>query len=355
MSIKFELSPKDLISSINVCLKSGVVPFIQSSPGLGKSSIVKSIAEDKQLELIDLRLSMCDPCDLQGLPRFINNRAEFVPFDIFPVEDTPIPKGKNGWILFLDEFNSAPKAVQAAAYKIVLDRMIGNHKLHNSCAVICAGNNATDRAITTELSTAMKSRLIHLHLKIDVNEWIEYALKNDFDPRVISYIKMNGENLNNFNPENQLEDTFSSPRTWEFASKILKTIYSKTNSFDVPNEYRPLLVGTLGESVGCSFMGYLEVYNRIPTFEEIMRDPQNTKIPHEKELLYALVIGLVPRTNVDNLGTLFNYIDRIEDRSICIMYLKYITNANKGIELLASPDYQKIVTKFNSIVGKDNE
>lgn len=39
----------------------------------------------------------------------------FMPFNIFPLENTPLPKGKNGWLLFLDEFNSAPKDVQAAA------------------------------------------------------------------------------------------------------------------------------------------------------------------------------------------------------------------------------------------------
>ena len=41
-------------------------------------------------------------------------RAAFAPFEMFPTKDTPLPQGKNGWVLLLDEMNSAAKAVQAA-------------------------------------------------------------------------------------------------------------------------------------------------------------------------------------------------------------------------------------------------
>jgi MoxR-like ATPase len=83
-------------------MKCGLVPFIQSSPGIGKSSIVKQIAKEYNLKLIDLRLSTCDPTDLTGLPHFEEGRAVFSPFDIFPVSNDDIPKNKDGWLLFLN-------------------------------------------------------------------------------------------------------------------------------------------------------------------------------------------------------------------------------------------------------------
>ncbi|MFR7882339.1 MAG: hypothetical protein ACLU5J_13335 [Christensenellales bacterium] len=89
-----------------------------------KSSVDKQIAKEYNLKLIDLRLS-CDPTDLTGLPHFEGRKATFSPFDIFPTEYAPIPENKEGWLLFLDEFNSANKAVQAASYKLILDRMVG--------------------------------------------------------------------------------------------------------------------------------------------------------------------------------------------------------------------------------------
>lgn len=42
-------------------------------------------------------------------------KAAFAPFAMFPtIKDEPA-KDMKGWILLLDEFNSAPKSVQAAA------------------------------------------------------------------------------------------------------------------------------------------------------------------------------------------------------------------------------------------------
>ena len=103
MDSLYRSTPRQARSHIAQCLDVGLVPFIQSSPGMGKSSIVRSIAEEANLKLIDLRLSTCAPEDLVGLPRFINDRAEFVPFkDLFPLADQPLPEGKNGWLLFLN-------------------------------------------------------------------------------------------------------------------------------------------------------------------------------------------------------------------------------------------------------------
>ena len=49
---------KDLLK---VCLLSDVVPFIVGSAGIGKSAIVKQLAEENNLDLIDLRLTQLQP------------------------------------------------------------------------------------------------------------------------------------------------------------------------------------------------------------------------------------------------------------------------------------------------------
>ena len=47
----------------------------------------------------------------------------------------------------MDEFNSALPSVQAACYKLVLDRMVGQHHLHKKCFIVACGNKETDNAI----------------------------------------------------------------------------------------------------------------------------------------------------------------------------------------------------------------
>src|SRR6185437_6512290 len=113
----YTVTPRQTRKFITRCMISGLVPFIQSSPAMGKSAIVAAVAREYGLQLIDHRLSTSAPEDLSGLPRFREDGiATFAPFDTFPTDDMPIPEGKQGWLLFLDEFNSASKMVQAAAY-----------------------------------------------------------------------------------------------------------------------------------------------------------------------------------------------------------------------------------------------
>ena len=113
----YRCTPRQVKRFVTDVLFAGLVPYVQSSPGMGKSSIMRAIASELNLQLIDHRLSTSAPEDLSGLPRFDEDgKARFSPFaDLFPTEDTPLPPGKEGWMLFLDEFNSASKSVQAAA------------------------------------------------------------------------------------------------------------------------------------------------------------------------------------------------------------------------------------------------
>lgn len=62
-----------------------------------------------------MRLAQCDPTDLLGFPTIVHDRAGYRPMETFPIEGDEVPAGYAGWLLFLDEFNSAPIAVQAAA------------------------------------------------------------------------------------------------------------------------------------------------------------------------------------------------------------------------------------------------
>src|ERR1700741_4719508 len=186
---------------VAIAFAAGLVPMIHGSPAIGKSSIVNQIAEKYHLKVIDLRLAQCDPTDLSGFPMKNGDKASYVPLDTFPLEGDDIPEGYEGWLLFMDEFTSAPKAVQAAAYKVILDRMVGQNKLHKNVAICCAGNMESDNAIVEEMSTAMQSRLVHLELVVDAKEWVEWATSNNVDYRITSFINFKPSMIYTFKPD----------------------------------------------------------------------------------------------------------------------------------------------------------
>jgi hypothetical protein len=97
-----QVSPSQAKELVIHAIKRKVVPMLHGSPSSSKSSIVRQIAEMANLEVIDIRLSQFDPVFLLGLPDVQGPLASLIPFDLFPLEGMDLPKGKAGWIIFLN-------------------------------------------------------------------------------------------------------------------------------------------------------------------------------------------------------------------------------------------------------------
>jgi MoxR-like ATPase len=301
----YTVTPRQARKYVVRCMMAHLVPFIQGSPAIGKSAIVRAIAKEYNLALIDHRLSTSAPEDLSGLPRFREDGvATFAPFDTFPTDDMPLPEGKDGWILFLDEFNSASKMVQAAAYKLVLDRGVGQKKLHPRVVLVAAGNLSTDRAIVNPISTAMQSRLIHLTMELDFNEFMEdVAFPQKWDSRIIAYLNYKRSALHDFRPDHN-EKTFCSPRTWEFVNRLI-------TGQDVRDEDAALYAGAITSGVAVDFINFTKVYDSLPKFSDIARDPEGTDVPIDSATRWATVMHLVENVADENFDSVATYINRL--------------------------------------------
>lgn len=290
-------------------LEAGLVANLVGSPGIGKSALVHSVAKLANLELIDYRASTGIPVDMQGLPFRTGNHAEFLPFShIFPTVGTPVPEGRNGWLLFLDEMNSASKAMQTALYKLILDKWVGQHKLHPQVHIVCAGNRESDKAIVTKLSTAMQSRLIHFDIEVNAKEWIEdVGIAYKYDHRILAYISAYPEKLNDFNPDHSYH-TFCCPRTWQFMSQLLEQEPSKTA---LPVKKLPLYAGTITPGIAADFVQFTAVYTSLVTMAQVIKDPLGSPVPTDNAAKWATVTSLAQNcgTNVD-IAKLNEYIKR---------------------------------------------
>lgn len=284
------------------CMKAGLVPMVKSSPGIGKSSLVRDIANQAKLKVIDIRLAQIESIDLNGFPDLSGKYATYKPFDTFPTEDTPIPDGYVGWIIFFDELNSADRDLLGSAYKIILDRMVGQEKLHPNAFCVAAGNLSTDNAVVTELPTAMQSRLVHLNLNADLEEWINHAIEADYDHRIISFLEFRPDFLMKFDP-NHNDETFCSPRTWEFASRLCKDIKDLS-------ERLPVIAGAVTEGVAREFIAFSKLTDHV-NIKDVLASPDTADVPKDTGTLFAITGMLAGHATKDNIDTLMIYIERL--------------------------------------------
>lgn len=335
----FEVNLNQAKQFVIECFEANLVPQLLSSPGIGKSSIVKELAKEYSLELIDLRLSQIESVDLLGFPVTTGNKAKYLPFDTFPLEEDSIPQGKNGWILFLDELPLASKEVQRAAYRLILDREVGQYKLHENVYIVAAGNLMTDRALVQPLSTAIESRIIDILIKPDLNTLISnVAIPNRWDERVIAYLQYAPDKLMTFDP-NSTEKKYACPRTWEFVSKLIK-------SKEVSIDKLALLVGTVG-SVASDFVSFCSIYGEVPTINEILNNPLEVPVPNSVSLRYATITHLSQNVKEDTLNDVFKYVNRFSaDMRVLFFRLLVIKDKN----LVTHPVFAEHMVEFSKHV-----
>jgi MoxR-like ATPase len=322
-------------------IKAKLVPILTGSPGMGKSQIYQQIADKFKLLLIDVRLSTCDLTDLTGFPAINGNKASYVPMDTFPLEGDEIPNGYSGWLLLFDELTSAVPALQAAAYKILLDRKIGQANLHSHVAVCAAGNLETDNAVVHPMSTALQSRLVHLELAVDATEWIEWAGEHGIDHRITSFINFKPSMLYTFQADHT-DKTYACPRTWEFANRVLKI------TEDDSKQRLPMLTGTLSEGVAREFLTFIAIYKDLPTIQQIVSAPDVVAVPKEPSVLFALTGSIANHATKENHDDLITFIDRLPVEFKVICFREMIRRTNKAA--MSWPAMQKWITRNATVL-----
>lgn len=274
------ISTTELYSHLETLIDSDTPVFIHGSPGIGKSYIVADIAEKKNLELVDVRLSQMDPVDLRGVPSIKGDQTVWMPPVFFPKDMDS--KG----ILFLDELNSAPPSVQAAIYQLVLNRKMGEYELPKNWRILCAGNRVSDRGVVFRLPTPLANRMVHLHVQARFEDFKLFAIKNSVHSFVIGFLGFRPDLLST-EPvvEDDANPAFATPRSYEMLSNILK------NSTDI-NKITPIIYGTIGYSAGIEFTSYVKVYEELPDVAAVY-EGHYPVIEKQPALLYALVSALV--------------------------------------------------------------
>src|SRR5262245_13767850 len=234
------MKPSRIAEVISTLIDTRWPLFVWGPPGVGKSSIVRSVASAKNLPVLDVRASLLDPTDLRGIPTIANGRAVWCPPSFLPAKkDSP-------GLLFFDELNAAPPLVQASLYQLTLDRRVGEYTLPDGWTVIAAGNRAEDRSVTFRMPAALANRFVHLDFEVNFDDWRTWAFSAGVHPLVTSFLSVRRELLFDMSVP---ERGFPTPRSWEIVSDALKAAGSS-------RAIRDVVLGIVGEGASIEFLAH---------------------------------------------------------------------------------------------------
>ena len=333
--------------------------FLWGPPGIGKSAVPREICRERQINLVDIRMSLLDPTDLRGIPAVVDEKCEKCKGTggisgedkNCPVcggtglrtmakwlEPAMLPTDGKG-ILFFDELTSAPPLQQATAYQVTLDRRIGEYVVPDGFYIIAAGNNQTDRAVVYPMSTALRNRFTHINFEYNLDDWLKWAQDAGINPYIIAFLTWRGgELLFNFKPEST-DKSFATPRSWEFASRVLKHFDSSIQ--------REMLDGTIGSGAAAEFIGFLKLQEQIPSIDKIFVG--ENIVPKDIGLRYALVSALVSHCEVPkHYDRLLQYSFGLP-REFAVLMAQLLVSKNVTVTTTA-PTFSQWRKKFQDVL-----
>ncbi len=296
-------------------------------PGVGKSQMVAQTAAKHSVPIIDIRLSQMEPSDLRGIPFRANGHVEWAVPALLPDLQRHGPRG----ILFLDEINSAPPAVSAAAYQLILDRRLGEYEVPEGWAIFAAGNRQGDRGVTYSMPAPLANRFSHFDVETNLDDWVSWAYRSGIDERIIGFLRFRPELLFDFDPAHN-PVAFPSPRSWEFAHRGLKKFA----------DHAQLLQGALqacvGPAAGIELHAFVNSLEQMPDLDAIIAG-EDAAVPEEIDLQYAVAAALVGRAiraaeagnQVDVIGHILDYAGRLPQREMGVMLVSDLHRAVGGI------------------------
>lgn len=303
-----------------------ITPLVSGRHGIGKSQMVKSIAQDLGGACITIEGGTLKEGEITGLPYQYKDengqiRFRFLPYyaveriqaeekrlfelsgkaaaqemlsgdenryamnDLTPQEkvDTLLSGKVRPVILFIDEINRTENSVYKELMNILLTRSVNGYEFPWWVFFVGAMNPSTQNSIyaTNEMDPAQLDRFIKIKVGDNTKEWLSYGKSAGIDPRILSFIKDNPKCLSSQAKElDDEEKPEPSPRGWDMvdtllsSEELLRPFFTdkendpKTAEKDMKN----LVAAKLGASVATMFFASIVSKARALMPEEIFAD-----------------------------------------------------------------------------------
>ena len=288
MQTMVTLNADKLKSEIRQNMRVGLNTMVWGGPGIGKSEVPEQIAKEMGIPIMDFRANLFDPVDVHGIPRLepseqFGFQTTWAPPDIFPTVERDGERG----IFMIDELPTAPPATQNAFLQLLITRRVGNYIMPKGWAVVAAGNRLADGAAVYQMPKPVGNRLMHYELEANVDTWCDWAMKNEIDTTLISFMRYRPGLLYSFNAD---EYAFPTPRTWSFVDRRLKL----AKSIDAEGMFYGI-AAAVGDGPAGEFLAFAKVANKLPDIDNLIAKPETYMPSEDPAVLYALTGAISAR------------------------------------------------------------
>lgn len=318
-----------------------ITPLVSGKHGIGKSAMIKSIAEDLGGMCITIEGGTLKEGEITGLPYQYRDDSGATKFRFLPYyaveriqnEEKRIFEAAGGKIadastligdenryarndltveeriagiqtrkikpviIFIDEINRTENSVYKELMNILLTRSVNGYQFPWWVFFVGAMNPSTQNSVyaTNEMDPAQLDRFLKIKVGDTADEWLKFGKATGISPQILSFIKDNPKCLSSNSRELEDEEKPTpSPRGWDMVDTLIKSepllrpfFTDKENDPKVvEKDLKALVAAKLGSSVATMFFASLVSQTRALLPEDILADDE--KLTQCKPLLEKL-------------------------------------------------------------------
>ena len=292
-----------------IAVQTGSPILLWGEPGIGKTEQIVAFANSLEKHIEVITASNRDPADFLGMPIVVDDQDKSKKVIYSPPEwALNLVKAKAG-ILFLDEFNTPPRAVQAALLRVVQDKVVGECVLPQSTWIMAAANPIELSAGGSILSAASANRFLHFDVEADLSSWRDWLIgvnRVNNVPRlpsnweihipfysgvVMAYSNSRPGCIQNC-PKNMKDlKAWPSLRSWTMGIKVLAAAKSLGEDYDSGLTIT-LLSSAVGQPAALEFLSYIKNMD-LPNPEDILSNPYSWDVNKRSDITYAILTSVV--------------------------------------------------------------
>ncbi len=329
--------------------------IIEGQPGVGKSSIIKTLENEcgdefeyiycdvPLMDIPNIALSMPDH-ETQTTKEFINN--------LWIGKDKNKPK-----IIMLDELFKGSQFVQLMMNRLLLERTVGSYRLPKGSIVFGTSNNSSD-GVGDRTNGHTNSRVARISMRPpNQAEWCnDWAINNDIHPLVLAWASQNpaifgsykdtefdsaahktGQGVFHYIYHPQHNSTaYVCPRTLELTSHQLHNMATTENPNGLSEALtEKALIGTIGIKAALDMTAMISLHQDLPLIEDIVNRPETAKVPANIAAQMMVVYKSLQYMDKGNIDAWVTYSTRF-GLEIQAAWLKIANGSSQNKQLICT-------------------
>lgn len=379
-----------------------ITPLVSGKHGIGKSAMIKSIAEDINGVCITIEGGTLKEGEITGLPyqyKDENGKYKFRFLPYYAVDrimseekrlfeelggetssENALSGDENKYsrnnisreeklellksgkvkpvIIFIDEINRTENSVYKELMNILLTRSVNGYEFPWWVLFVGAMNPSTQNSAyaTNEMDPAQLDRFLKIKVEDSPKEWLNYASKTGVEKSIIEFISTNEKCLSQ-NDDFLIDDEkpTPTPRGWDMVDTLIKSEPLLRDFFDevenertvVENDLKLLISSKIGETVAKMYFASVKSSKKELTPQLVFADDEALSNCCEEIRGYssAQKVKLCNAT-VEYISEMIEYVfnDKAERIKLKRQLIKFVSLLDDSAKLVFSQSLQDAKT-----------